>query len=151
MNQKTAFFEERIMGLKTGSILLAFVFLLGPGVPGSVEAATMCKTFTDASTDIKPIGPIAKKRAHASMQIFITSGSGSVGSYTIQESNVYTNAAMTYTASPYGWVDNGTAVTSAGFTKKTDATAQFVRIKINTLPAASTTVRVCLYADGIHE
>lgn len=128
----------------SGWILLTMLaaLLFGPGVTGSVEAATACKELTSASLEREPwIGPLAKARQHASMHIQITSGSGSVGSYTIQESN-------TYNMNNSGWIANGTAVTTAGMTKKTDVEAQFVRVKINALPAASTTVVVCLYVDG---
>jgi len=117
---------------------LAFFFC----VVTSANAATFCKTLTNTTTDIKPIGPIYKSRMHASLQIFITSGVGTVGSYTIQESNMNTDT---------GWIDNGSAITSAGIAKETDVTAQFVRAKINALPGANTTVMVCLYADGIGE
>lgn len=122
--------------MKLASVLLVLCLFL----PGVVHAATACKDYpTVGSTATEPI---RKVRLHASVQVDILTGSGAVGEYQLQESNVNANS---------GWVNNGAVVNSETPAKYTNVNLQFVRVIMVKEPASGTTVRVCVYADGIGE
>ena len=99
--------------------------------------------MTWSSVDNKPSDKIWKKGDSASVHIVRTVGAGAF-SVQFQESNIGGSLES-------NWVDAGSAITSTGITKVTTATAQFVRIRLVIAPPADTTIKACLYADGIDE
>ena len=124
------------MSKRFASLLFVLCFLL----PNVVYAATACRDYPSLGN--KPTDPIRKKGFHASVQVDILTGSGAVGEYQFQESNTGLDA---------GWENNGAVVNSETPVKYTNANAQFVRVLLVKEPALGTTVRVCVYADGVGE
>ena len=124
------------MSKSFASLFLALILLL----PNVAYAATACRDYPSSGN--KPTEPVRKIGVNASVQVDILTGSGTVGEYQFQESN---------TGLDGGWVNNGAVVNSETPTKYTNAALQFVRVILVKEPALGTTVRVCVWADGIEE
>ena len=103
-------------------------------------AETQCQDYPNPQN--KPTPVLRKKGVNASIQVDILTGSGSVGSYQLQESN---------TGLDNGWVNLGSAVATEALSKETAAASQFIRAVATVTPAVGTTVRVCIWADGVSE
>lgn len=124
-------------------------FLLGLAlcfaVAATASANTVCQTFpqTPGAETVRPVtstDKISVGNPNISVQVFVVSGSGAVGTYAVQYTNVDPDLYSK------GWITQATTYSAAGLATRNDANYQYARILETTGPASGTVVKVCLYA-----
>lgn len=112
--------------------LLVFTILFAFGGSHNAHADTLCAIYPDEAGSA--FQPVLNMGAPAgSIQIAITDGSGTVGTYQVQKSDDGDH-----------WVNDGATVSSAGVSALSSVNAEKYRILMTVAPQTGTTVKVCL-------
>ena len=112
--------------------ILVFAILCVLGGSHNAQADTLCAIYPDeAGSAFEPV--INMGAPAGSVQVAVMTGSGAVGSYQPQKSN-----------DGVTWVNDGSAVSSAGVTALASVNAEKYRVLMTVPPDSGTQVKVCL-------